>query len=196
MRRQLLPAFVMMVVFTVLLGLVYPLVVTAVGQVAFHDAANGSLIERDGEPVGSSLIGQAFVDADGNPLPGYFQSRPSAAGYDPTLSLGSNQGPTNPDLISSVRDRVDAYRELNGLDADTPVPVDAVTSSASGLDPDISVANARLQAQRVADERGLDLDQVMALIRDSTDTRTLGFLGEDRVNVLELNLALDAGTSR
>jgi potassium-transporting ATPase KdpC subunit len=217
MRRQLLPALVAMVVFSVLFGLVYPLVVTAVAQVAFNDQANGSLVEVDGEPVGSSLMGQAFADADGNPLPEYFQPRPSmasgaegtsVAGYDPTLSLGSNLGPTNPCLVPmegdpclddageeippAVVERVAAYRELNGLDDATPVPVDAVTASASGLDPDISVANARLQAARVAEERGLEVDAVLALVEEHTTSRTLGILGEDRVNVLELNLALDA----
>ncbi len=217
MRRQLLPALVSMIVFTVLLGLVYPLVVTGIAQVAFNDKANGSVVEVDGEPVGSSLIGQAFTDADGNALPEYFQSRPSAAsgaegtsvaGYDPTLSLGSNLGPTNPCLVPieddpclddageeippAVVERVAAYRELNGLDDSTPVPVDAVTASASGLDPHISVANARLQAERVAEERGLSVETVLALVDDHTSTRTLGFLGEDRVNVLALNLALDA----
>lgn len=216
MRRQLLPAIVAMVVFSVLLGIVYPLVVTGIAQVAFNDRANGSVVEVDGEPVGSSLMGQAFTDAEGTPLPEYFQSRPSVAsgadgttvaGYDPTLSLGSNMGPTNPCLVPidgdpclddageevppAVVERVAAYRELNGLDATTPVPVDAVTASASGLDPDISVANARLQAARVADERGLELDAVLALVDEHTTSRTLGFLGEDRVNVLALNLALD-----
>jgi potassium-transporting ATPase KdpC subunit len=194
MRRQLWPSLLMMVVFILVFGLAYPLVVTGIAQVAFHDDANGSLIEDDGEPVGSRLVGQAFTDADGNPLPQYFQSRPSAAGYDPTLSLGSNLGPTNPDLLAAVEERAAAYRELNGLDPDTSVPVDAVTASASGLDPDISVANARLQAPRVARERGLEVSAVLDLVEDHTETRTLGFLGEDRVNVVALNLAVDALT--
>jgi len=203
MRRQLLPSLLMMVIFTVLLGLAYPLVVTGIAQGAFGDKADGSLVEVDGEAVGSSLIGQAFVDEDGEPIPEYFQSRPSAAtgaegetaaGYDPTLSLGSNLGPSNPELSDAVRERALAYQELNGLDEDTPVPVDAVTASASGLDPHISVANARTQAPRVAQERGLDVDDVLDLIDENTDTRQLGFLGEDGVNVLELNLALDRAT--
>jgi K+-transporting ATPase ATPase C chain len=181
----------MMVVFTIMLGLLYPLVVTLVGQGLFDDRSDGSPLEVDGEPVGSELIGQAFVDAEGSPLPEYFQSRPSAAEYDPTLSLGSNLGPTNPELIESVEARVAAYRELNGLAADTPVPVDAVTASASGLDPHISVANAELQAPRVAEERGLPVDEVLALVEDATEDRPLGFLGEPGVNVLRLNLALD-----
>jgi potassium-transporting ATPase KdpC subunit len=203
MRRQLLPSLLMMVIFTVLLGLAYPLVVTGIAQGAFGDKADGSLVEVDGEAVGSSLIGQAFVDENGEPIPEYFQSRPSvatgaegetAAGYDPTLSLGSNLGPSNPELSDAVRERALAYQELNGLDEDTPVPVDAVTASASGLDPHISVANARTQAPRVAQERGLDVDDVLDLIDENTDTRQLGFLGEDGVNVLELNLALDRAT--
>ena len=203
MRRQLLPSMLMMAVFTVLLGVAYPLLVTGIAQGAFGDKADGSLVEVDGKAVGSSLIGQAFVDEDGEPLPEYFQSRPSAAtgatgetvaGYDPTLSLGSNLGPSNPELIHAVRARVDSYRDLNGLDDSTPVPVDAVTASASGLDPHISVANARLQARRVAEERDLDVEVVLDLIDDHTDRRALGFLGEDGVNVLELNVALDRRT--
>ncbi len=197
MRRQLLPALLMTVIFTVLFGLVYPLVITGISQVAFRDKANGSLVEVDGEVVGSSLIGQAWVDERGNALPQYFQSRPSAAttdsdaGYDPKLSLGSNLGPTNPDLRNEVRQRVRDYRRLNGLDAGASIPVDAVTASASGLDPHISVANARLQTRRVADERGLPFRQVRNVVDDHVEDPMLGFLGEKRVNVLELNLALD-----
>jgi K+-transporting ATPase ATPase C chain len=193
-----------MVIFTVVLGIVFPLVVLGIGQLAFHDKANGSIVDRNGRAVGSSLIGQAFTDKDGNPLPEYFQSRPSAAagakgstkaGYDPTLSSGSNLGPTNPALLKLVRQRVRDYREFNRVPPGTKVPVDAVTASASGLDPDISVANARLQAPRVADERGLSVAEVNRLIDDNTSGRTLGVLGEKTVNVLELNLALDR-TSR
>jgi potassium-transporting ATPase KdpC subunit len=216
MRRQLLPALLMMFVMTVLLGLVYPLVVVGIGQGLVNEKADGSLVSRDGDAVGSELIGQSFTDEDGNALPEYFQSRPSAAtgasgeaagGYDPTLSLGSNLGPTNPcfvpvedepclgnrgqEKVPVVVERVHAYRELNGLDDDTPIPVDAVTASGSGLDPDISVANARLQALRVAEERGLDLDVVLDLVDEHTSDPQLGFLGEQRVNVLQLNLALD-----
>jgi len=200
MRRQILPAVISMVLFTVLFGLVFPLVITGIGQVAFHDKANGSIVEQNGKKIGSSLIGQAFTDAKGKPLPQYFQSRPSAAvgasgdtaaGYDPTYSSGSNYGPTNPTFLKLVAARVKAYRKLNGLSADTKVPVDAVTASASGLDPDISVANARLQAKRIADERGVSESKVNQLINDNTSGRTLGVLGEKTVNVLALNRALD-----
>lgn len=200
MRRQLVPAVVAMVVFTVLFGLVFPLVVTGIGQLAFHDRANGSIVERNGDRIGSSLIGQSFTDKQGNPLPQYFQSRPSnalgasgdtKAGYDPTYSSGSNYGPSNPTFLKLVDKRVSAYRKLNGLPADAKVPVDAVTASASGLDPDISVANARLQAARVARERGIPVSEVRKLIDAHTQDRTLGFLGEKTVDVLALNLALD-----
>jgi K+-transporting ATPase ATPase C chain len=187
-RRQLFPALMMMVVFTVIAGLAYPLVVTGIAQGLFNNKADGSLVENaDGQVVGSSLIGQSFSE------PEYFHPRPSAAGdgYDGSASSGSNLGPTNDDLLASVEERADAYREENRLDADAQVPVDAVTASASGLDPNISVANARLQAPRVAEERGLDLDTVMRLVDDHTSGRDVGFLGEKRVNVLELNLALD-----
>ena len=203
MRRQLLPALGILVVFTIITGLAYPLVVTGIAQGLFADKANGSLVERDGQLLGSALIGQPFS------APEYFHPRPSAAGYapGPGYSFGSNFGPTNETFLfgeddpetadvdesetNGVDDLVRAYRETNGLDADTPVPVDAVTSSGSGLDPHISVANAMIQAQRVADERSLDLDQVLELVEANTDGRDLGFLGEPGVNVLLLNLALD-----
>ncbi len=185
--RQLRPALLVVVVASVILGLVYPLVVTAIGQVAFGDKADGSLIEVDGVVVGSELLGQTFTS------PEYFQSRPSAAGagYDGSASSGSNLGPTNPDFLTSIDERVAAYREANGLSSDTMVPVDAVTASGSGLDPAISVANARLQANRVAAERDLDIDDVLALIDEHTIDRTLLVLGEPAVQVLPLNLALD-----
>lgn len=201
MRRQILPAVVMVLIMTLLTGLVYTFAFTGVAQVVFPSQADGSRVEVDGRDVGSEHIGQAFVDEDGNPLREYFQPRPSyatttsEAGYDPTLSLGSNLGPTNPELAKVVVERVRAYRELNGLPDDRAVPVDAVTASASGLDPHISIANARLQAPRVADERGLSVRQVRDLIDDNTDGRFLGFIGEQGVNVLELNLALDQAAS-
>ena len=188
--RQLKPAILVTVVFTVVCGLAYPLLSTAIGQVAFHDKANGSLIQRDGVVVGSRLIGQTFT------APQYFHSRPSAAGagYDGSASSGSNLGPTNPDLLSAVKDRAEAYRKENGLAADAMVPVDAVTASGSGLDPDISIANARLQVDRVANERGLDVAAVEQLVKKYTDGRQLVVLGEPGVNVVELNLALDVST--
>jgi K+-transporting ATPase ATPase C chain len=171
---------------------VYPLVATGVGQIAFHAKANGSLIERNGTVVGSALLGQNFSDAK------YFHPRPSAAGtdgYDGTASGASNLGPLNPDLLNAVQQRVTAYRTENGLAADQAVPVDAVTASGSGLDPDISVANARLQADRVATARGMTADAVLKLVDDNTDGRILGVLGVPAVNVLRLNLALDDATS-
>lgn len=197
MRRQLVPALAMVLVMTTITGLLYTFAFTGLAQVVAPDRANGSRVQVDGVDVGSRYVGQAWVDADGDPLPEYFQSRPSAAttgsdaGYDPSLSLGSNLGPANPELLREVARRVDAYRTLNGLDADQAVPVDAVTVSGSGLDPDISIANARLQAARVAEARGIPVSRVRALIDEHTTGRTAGVLGEPRVNVLMLNLALD-----
>jgi K+-transporting ATPase ATPase C chain len=198
MRRQLLPALLMTVVFTLILGIAYPLAVTAVAQVAFPDQADGSRVEVGGKVVGSKLLGQTFTE------PRYFHGRPSAAGAaasgakggDPQdlsqdISSGSNWGPTNPDLLDAVKERATAYRKENGLARNAEVPVDAVTASGSGLDPHISVANARIQMRRVARERGLPVSQVQELVDDNTDGRALGFLGERGVNVLELNIALD-----
>lgn len=186
--RQLRPAIIAVIAFTALCGLAYPLLVTGLAQVAFRDEADGSLIERDGVVVGSSLIGQPFTS------PEYFHPRPSAAGdgYDAAASSGSNLGPTNPDLLAAVAERVNTYRDENGLGTDVLVPVDAVTASGSGLDPHISVRNARLQAGRVAVVRGIALDEVMVAIDEHTTSRPLGVLGDPGVNVLELNLALDA----
>ena len=193
-RRQFVTGLLMTVVLTVLLGFVYPLVVTGISQISMSKRANGSLVSAHGKVVGSSLIGQNFTDAKGNPLVQYFQPRPSAAGtngYDAMSSSGSNLGPSNPTLLDSVAQRVGQYRKLNGPAADVKVPVDAVTASASGLDPQISVANARLQAARVARARDLTDAQVTSLIAAHTQGRQLGILGEQTVNVLELNLALD-----
>jgi K+-transporting ATPase ATPase C chain len=175
----------MVAVMTFGLGVVYPLAVTAFAQVVAGDRADGQLVRVDGEVVGSSLIAQEFTQ------PQYFHPRPSAAGYDASASAGSNLGPTNPELIDTVAGRVQAYRELNGLPDSVAVPVDAVTASGSGLDPHISPANARLQAARVAEARSLDVDVVTQLVGEHTDGRPLGFLGDDAVNVVELNIALD-----
>jgi len=186
--RELKPAFLMLIVFTVLTGLVYPFVVTGIGQVLFPRQANGSLIERDGKAVGSELIGQPFSS------PKYFWSRPSATSpypYNAASSSGSNLGPTNPALTDAVAARVKALRDADP-DNKAPVPVDLVTSSGSGLDPHISPAAAEYQVNRVARARSLDPSKVRALVAQSTQGRQLGFLGEPRVNVLELNLALDA----
>ncbi len=182
---QLSAGLRIVVVMTIALGVVYPLAVTAFAQLAVGDRANGQLVRVDGEVVGSSLIGQEFTE------PQYFHSRPSAAGYDASASTGSNLGPTNPELLDTVGERVNAYRDLNGLPDSVAVPVDAVTASASGLDPHISPANARLQAGRVAEARSLEVDTVVDLIGEHTDGRPLGILGDDAVNVMELNLALD-----
>jgi K+-transporting ATPase ATPase C chain len=260
MRRQILPSILVVLVFTLLFGVAYPAVVTGIAQAFFKDKADGQLISRNGKLVGSKLIGQAFVDKNGNPIPKYFQSRPSAAsgasatttnGYDPTLSSGSNYGPSNPFLVgfipgfntlgldgntsktnpfatkddpycvptdskgnpvsspapgdkyaknkdgsyvcdtNTVPERVLAYRQLNGLASNTQVPVEAVTASGSGLDPDISAQNALDQAPRVARARHLPVGQVINLVHRYTQGRQWGFLGETSVNVLELNLALD-----
>jgi K+-transporting ATPase ATPase C chain len=187
MRRQLLTGLRVTAVLTLLLGILYPLAVTAVGQVASNSRAEGSLVGRGGRSVGSSLLGQSFAEAK------YFHPRPSAAGdgYDPLASGGSNLGPSNQKLLDAVAARVAAVRAENGLAADAEVPVDAVTASASGLDPQISVAYARLQAARVAGARGVGVDRVLRLVDELTQARQWGFLGENGVNVLNLNLALD-----
>ncbi|HEV7525358.1 MAG TPA: K(+)-transporting ATPase subunit C [Acidimicrobiia bacterium] len=194
LRRQFVTGILMTIVLTVLLGFVYPLAVTGISQLTMSKRANGSLVAQNGKVVGSSLIGQNFTDKAGNPLPQYFQPRPSAAGangYDAMASSGSNLGPSNPTLLDAVAKRVTDYRKLNGLASGVKVPVDAVTTSASGLDPQISVANARLQAARVASARNLSATQVISLIAAHTQGRQLGFLGEQTVNVVQLNLALD-----
>ena len=184
LARNLVVAVLMTVVTTVLLGLLYPLAVTGLAQVLFPDQANGQLISRSGTVVGSRIIGQAFAS------PGYFRSRPSAAGagYDAANSGGTNAGPTSRMLVDAVRARVEqAQRENPGV----PVPVDLVTASASGLDPHLSPAAALFQVPRVARERGLSDEVVRRLVEAHTEGRTFGVLGEPRVNVLELNLALD-----
>ena len=219
MRRQLLPALRIFAVITVICGLVYPVFMTGVALGLFHDKANGSLVKENDQLIGSSLLGQSFtqdkyfqtrpsaagalasgsLDDDGQPA--------DPSDYSAANSGGSNLGPTNQDFLygtaddpetpdedetaDGVQQRVDAYREANGLAADVPVPVDAVTSSASGLDPMISVANAKIQAVRVARVRDLSVDQVLDLVDQHTESASLGFLGEKGVNVLSLNLALD-----
>jgi potassium-transporting ATPase KdpC subunit len=251
--RQALASLVMLAIVTVALGFGYPLVVTGISQLFFRNQANGSLVYKHGTLIGSTLLGQSFTDAKGNPLPQYFQPRPSAAGsgYDAAASGASNLGPSNPLLIGFVAgvntvglngepsltnpfatrtdpacvpvdlkgnpvtsptpgqryamgpdgsyicdpnttpERAIAYRKFNGLGGNTPVPIDAVTASGSGLDPDISIANALDQAGRVASARHLPQHQVIELVHRYTEGRQLGFLGEPTVNVLQLNLALD-----
>jgi len=185
MRRQLLAGLGMILIFAVLTGLAYPLAVTGIAQAIFPDQANGSLVEQDGQVVGSLLLAQPFTQ------PEYFHPRPSAINYDATDSGGANWGPTNPDLLAAAEANAEAYREANGLAPGDQVPVDAVTMSSSGLDPHISIANAHIQAERVADARELPVEDVLRLIDEHTDGRAFGFLGEPGVNVLELNLALD-----
>jgi len=195
LRRVLWPAFALLLAMTVITGFLYPLAVTAVAQVAFPSQANGSMIVVDGKTVGSSLIGQCFDQ------PQYFWGRPSAAGatdanpcgYDASGSAGTNLGPTSQALIDRIAAEVDREQQANG---GGPVPVDLVTTSASGLDPDISPAAAEYQVARVAKARGLTEDAVRAVVARHTEQPLLGFLGEPRVHVLELNLDLDGLLSR
>ncbi len=196
---QHLAALRAMIVLTVLCGAVYPLVVMGIAQAAFHNQANGSLVTVNGKVVGSSLLCQEFTDAKGNPLPRYFQPRPSVAsepgsktdfGCDPNYSGASNLGPSNPTLLKNVQGYKAAYAAFNHVPL-SAVPPDAVTTSASGLDPYISPQNAADQQARVAAARHLPLSQVKSLVARYTQSRALGFLGEPRVNVLLLNIALD-----
>ncbi len=197
--RQHLAAFRTLLVFTVLCGLIYPFVMVGVSQVAFHKQANGSLASYNGRVVGSSLLCQEFTDAKGNPLPQYFQPRPSNAvdatsktdyGCNPLFSAASNLGPTNPALIQLITQRQKQISALAGVPV-SQIPPDAVTASGSGLDPDISPQNAAIQVDRVATARHLPVSEVRDLVTKYTQGRTLGFLGEPRVNVLTLNIALD-----
>jgi K+-transporting ATPase ATPase C chain len=180
-----------MLALTVVLGVGYPLIVTGIGQATVSWQANGSPVTEGGKTVGSALIGQSFTDADGKPLPQWFQSRPSAAGdgYDGGASSGSNLGPENTDLVASIEERRSAIADFEGVDP-ASVPADALTASASGLDPHISPAYALLQVPRVAAERGLDEGEVRALVERLTQGPDLGYLGESTVNVLQLNLAV------
>ena len=185
---QLRPAIVGLALLTLITGALYPVLIYGIGQIAFSAQANGSLERRGGVVVGSRLIGQPFA------RPEYFQPRPSAAGagYDATQSSGTNLAPANPKLIGAVADASAAYRKLNGLTPDAPLPIDAVTSSGSGLDPDITPANAELQAPRIVRARGVPEATVRSLIASHTRGPDLAVLGQSRVSVLELNLALDA----
>ncbi len=255
MRRQIIPAVMLVAAFAVITGVIYPLAVWAIGQTTMAWRANGSFIKRNGQVVGSALIGQSFLDKRGNPLTQYFQPRPSAAGagYDATASGASNLGPGDPRLVgfipgfnsvdlngnssatnpfatpddpycvpvdaksgnpvtspssgqqyaknndgtyvcdsNTVPERAIAFRQLNGLATGATVPVDAVTASNSGLDPDVSIANADLQVARIATARHLSVARVAALVAEHTDNRRFGILGERTINVLDLNLALDA----
>lgn len=215
MRRDLTASITAIIVFTLLLGVAYPLLTTGIAQVAWPNKADGSQVERGGELVGSRVIAQDFrrpivengkpvEDGEGNPLleadPTYFQARPSVTGYNPAGTSFNNLGPNNKALADLFDENLVAYLELErpfnpGLKR-ADVPVDAVTTSASGVDPHISEANARIQASRVAGERGLGVERVLRLVEDNTDGRGLGVFGEPGVNVLGLNLALDAGEGR
>jgi K+-transporting ATPase ATPase C chain len=188
MIRELRPAIMVFLALTIVTGILYPAAVTLIGRLAFADGVRGSVIELDGRAVGSRLLGQPFS------APQYFWSRPSATGpvpYNGAASSGSNQGPINPALSSAVEARIAALRAVDPGN-DRPVPVDLVTASGSGLDPHISIAAAEYQTARVARVRGVSATQIDALVHAHTEGRTFGVLGEPRVNVLELNLALDA----
>ncbi|ROS61451.1 K+-transporting ATPase ATPase C chain [Frigoribacterium sp. PhB160] len=197
LSRQYGVALRAMLVATAVLGVAYTALVTGVGQLALDARADGSLVEVDGRAVGSSLVGQSFTDADGAALPEWFQSRPSAAGggYDASASGGSNLGPESDDLAAAVAERRAAIAASDGVDP-ASVPVDALTASASGLDPHVSPASARLQVERVAAARDLPVAEVSALVEQHVQGRDLGYLGEPTVDVLELNVALAALAGR
>jgi K+-transporting ATPase ATPase C chain len=197
--RQHLVALRGLLVFTVICGIAYPVVMWGVAQVAFHNNANGSLVSYHGRVVGSSLLCQEFADAKGNPLPQYFQPRPSAAvnsavktdyGCDPGFSAASNLGPTNPALVTLIKQRQQQIAAFDHVKV-SQIPADAVTASGSGLDPDVSPQNAAIQVDRVAAARHVSPAAIRALVAQYTQGRTLGFLGEPRVDVLTLNIALD-----
>jgi K+-transporting ATPase ATPase C chain len=197
--RQHVAALRTLLVFTVITGIAYPLVMWGIGQVVFHNQANGSLVSYNGKVVGSSLLCQEFVDAKGNPLPQYFQPRPSAAstssestdyGCDPQYSGATNLGPTNPVLVKAIKQRQQQIAAFDHVSV-SQIPPDAVTSSGSGLDPDISPQYADIQVNRVAAARHLPASEVQALVNKYTQGRNIGILGEPRVDVLTLNIALD-----
>lgn len=187
--RPYLAALRAMLVLTAVLGIAYPLAITGIGQAVFAGQANGSLLDAGGRPVGSALIGQSFTDASGKALAQWFQSRPSAAGYDAGASGGSNWGPENPDFITAVRERKQEVARLDGV-PESAVPADALTASGSGLDPHISPRYAELQVPRIAAARGLSEATVRALVARHTQGRDAGYLGQPTVNVLELNIEL------
>lgn len=184
--EELRPLIVITVLLLLITAVAYPLAVTGIGQGLFHHQANGSMVSVDGKTVGSSLIGQQFTSA------AYFQGRPSAANYNAAASTGSNLGPTSQTLINDIKQRVVAFIKENGLPPGTMIPADAVTASASGLDPDISPATALLQVNRVAKARGVSPAAIRQLVEQQIKSRDLGFIGQPRVNVLELNIALTA----
>ena len=197
--RQHIAGLRLLLVFTVLCGIVYPLVMVGISQALFHNKANGSLVSYNGHVVGSGLLCQEFVDAKGNPLPQYFQPRPSAAilagakndfGCDPTFSAASNYGPNNPAFVALIKQRQKQIAAFDHVKI-SQIPADAVTASGSGLDPGISPQNAAIQVNRVAEARNLPVSEVKALVDKYTQGRTFGFLGEPAVNVLKLNIALD-----
>ena len=197
--RQHIAALRLLLVFTVLVGIIYPVVMVAISQVAFHNQANGSLVSYHGRVVGSGLLCQEFATAKGNPLPQYFQPRPSSAvnaadktdfGCDPRYSSASNLGPNNPDLVTAIKQRQKQIAAFDHVKI-SQIPPDAVTTSASGLDPDISPANAAIQVNRVAAARHVTPSAITALVEQYTQGRPLGFLGQPAVNVLGLNIALD-----
>ena len=197
--RQHIAGFRILLVFTVICGFIYPLIMLGIGQAAFHNKANGSLVSYNGHVVGSGLLCQEFVDAKGNPLPQYFQPRPSAAvvsgekndyGCDPLNSAASNLGPTNPVEIKNIQAEQKAIAAFDHVPV-SQIPPDAVTASGSGLDPDITPANAYMQVDRVAAARHLPVAEVRNLVTQNITGRTLGFLGEPTVNVLSLNILLD-----
>ncbi|KUO17431.1 potassium-transporting ATPase subunit KdpC [Streptomyces dysideae] len=188
--RMLWAALRMLLVLTVVTGILYPLMVTGIGRLAFHDQANGSIVEVDGKEVGSKLIGQSWnIKGTDKPDPKWFQGRPSHSGYDPLATGSSQLGADDPALVKAVAAAKKQVAEFNHV-PESAVPKDAVTGSASAIDPDISPAYARIQVQRVAEANGLSVAQVEKLVREHTQGRTAGFLGEPRVNVLELNIAL------
>jgi len=188
MYKNILRSFLLLIIFTIILGFLYPLLITGISKIIFPYRSSGSLIKYEGKIVGSELIGQNFTGEQ------YFHPRPSAAGkdgYDPLSSGGSNYAPANEDFISAVKERISNLRKENKLEDYIKIPSDAVTSSGSGLDPDISVDNALLQADRIAKKRNIPVSEINDLIRQNTEKRILGFLGEPKVNVLKLNLLLD-----